>query len=175
MKRRYKKELYEQRVQKIKDLLPHACIGVDVIVGFPNETDEDFQETYQFLHELPISYLHVFSYSSRENTLAAKMDNQVSNEIKNLRSKILRNLSEKKKHQFATDFLNLEKEILLENKIQNGMRMGHTDNYLKVWIPLDESEGFIKVKLAQHIGSDEFLGEVIHNGNIMENKLLNFI
>jgi len=172
MKRRYKRDWYEKKVYKIKELMPHACIGADVIVGFPHETDDDFQETYDFLHALPVSYLHVFSYSPRENTFAATMDHQVPKDIKNQRSKILRNLSEKKRHAFAAQFLNTEREILVETKTKNQMVMGHTDNYLKVWIP-EGYQGLVTVKLQNHIGSDEFLGEVIHKENFIHKELFN--
>lgn len=174
MKRRYKREWYESRITKIKELMPHACIGVDVIVGFPDETDFEFQETYQFLHELPVSYLHVFSYSARENTLASNMPNQVSNAIKNERSRILRNLSEKKRHAFAIPFLDTEREVLIEGKIQNDTVMGHTDNYLKVWLPKGY-EGIQKVKLVQHLESDQFMGEIIHKSNLIEKNAVNLL
>ncbi len=172
MKRRYKREVYQSRVEKIKSLMPHACIGVDVIVGFPDETDKHFQETYDFLHELPVSYLHVFSYSARDNTPAAQMSNQVPQEIKTQRSKILRNLSEKKKHFFANQFIGKQRAVLVEGKTVKGKVMGHTDNYLKVWIP-ESYQGIVNVKLIEHIGNDEFIGEVIHTINLKEEKLVN--
>lgn len=174
MKRRYKREVYENRVEKIKQLMPHACIGVDVIVGFPGETEQDFQETYQFLHKLPVSYLHVFSYSPRNNTEAAQMPNQVANAVKNERSKILRNLSEKKRHEFAIPFLNTEREVLVESKILNGKVMGHTDNYLKVWLS-NPLQGIHKVKLVHHIDSDNFEGEIIHKSNLIEKNTVNLL
>ncbi len=172
MKRRYKREVYESRVVKIKEIMPHACIGVDVIVGFPEENNENFQETYEFLHELPVSYFHVFSYSKRANTEASAMPNHVPNSIKNERSKVLRNLSEKKRHEFATQFLNTEREVLVEGKISNGKVMGHTDNYLKVWLPKNY-EGIQKVKLVKHIESDSFEGEIIHKSNLIEKNIVN--
>ncbi len=172
MRRRYKREVYQSRVKKIKELMPHACIGVDVIVGFPGETENHFQETYDFLHDLPVSYLHVFSYSARANTIASEMNHQVQNAVKNQRSKILRNLSEKKRHYFASQFLGQEREILVENKFDKGKVMGHTDNYLKVWIPTG-NKGLLKVKLVEHLGSDEFNGEVIHKANLLEKNIVN--
>lgn len=102
MKRRYQRELYTDRVKLIKSVMPHACIGVDVIVGFPGETDRHFQNTVEFLHSLDISYLHVFTYSERNNTLAVDFPNPVKASIRSERSQILRNLSEKKKKSFLS-------------------------------------------------------------------------
>jgi threonylcarbamoyladenosine tRNA methylthiotransferase MtaB len=131
MRRRYKRELYVQRVKRIKELMPHACIGVDVIVGFPGETEADFQETFAFLHDLDISYLHVFTYSERTNTLAETMPNAVPINIRNERNKILRNLSYKKTNYFLEQHLNTSRPVLWEKHNKNGKMEGYTDNYLR--------------------------------------------
>ena len=137
MRRRYQRELYVDRVNKIKRLMPDACIGVDVIVGFPGESDQHFLDTYVFLVDLPVSYLHVFSYSERPNTPAAEMKNQVSKTIKNKRSKMLRGLSAKKRHAFYESQLQKTKTILFEAENKEGYIQGFTENYVKVRIPWD--------------------------------------
>ena len=137
MRRRYQRELYVDRVNQIKRLMPDACIGVDVIVGFPGETDQHFLDTYTFLVDLPVSYLHVFSYSERPNTIAAKMKNQVSKTIKNRRSKMLRGLSAKKRHAFYESQLQKTKTILFEAENKEGYIEGFTENYVKVRMPWD--------------------------------------
>ena len=137
MRRRYQRELYVERVNKIKHLMPDACIGVDVIVGFPGESDQHFLDTYVFLVDLPVSYLHVFSYSERPNTPAAEMKNQVSKTIKNKRSKMLRGLSAKKRHAFYESQLQKTKTILFEAENKEGYIQGFTENYVKVRIPWD--------------------------------------
>jgi len=120
MKRRYSTRLYKSRIEKIKDLMPDCCIGVDVIVGFPGESDEDFEETYNFLSKLNISYLHVFSYSERENTASIHFNEKVPNKIKAQRSKILRRLSEKKKRDFYLNNINQIRPVLFESKNNEG-------------------------------------------------------
>ena len=137
MRRRYQRELYVDRVNQIKRLMPDACIGVDVIVGFPGETDQHFLDTYTFLVDMPVSYLHVFSYSERPNTIAAKMKNQVSKTIKNKRSKMLRGLSAKKRHAFYESQLQKTKTILFEAENKEGYIEGFTENYVKVRMPWD--------------------------------------
>ena len=137
MRRRYQRELYVDRVNQIKRLMPDACIGVDVIVGFPGETDQHFLDTYTFLVDMPVSYLHVFSYSERPNTIAAKMKNQVSKTIKNKRSKMLRALSAKKRHAFYESQLQKTKTILFEAQNKEGYIEGFTENYVKVRMPWD--------------------------------------
>jgi threonylcarbamoyladenosine tRNA methylthiotransferase MtaB len=132
MGRRYLRELYEDRVSKIKTLLPHACIGVDVIVGFPGETDELFLETYNFLNELNISYLHVFTYSERANTRAVELDGVVNMKKRNERSKMLRILSEKKRRKFYEENLGQTFTVLFEEDVENGMMHGFTENYIRV-------------------------------------------
>ena len=132
MRRRYKRELYTNRVAKIKELMPHCCIGVDVIVGFPGETREDFIDTYNFLNELNISYLHVFTYSERENTLAAEMSGAVPGSTRAERSKMLHILSDKKRRAFYETQLNKTEEVLFEGDIKDGFMHGFTRNYVKV-------------------------------------------
>lgn len=132
MGRRYLRELYEDRVSKIKTLLPHACIGVDVIVGFPGETDELFLETYNFLNELNISYLHVFTYSERANTRAVDLEGVVPMKKRNERSKMLRILSEKKRRKFYEENLGQTFTVLFEEDIEEGMMHGFTENYIRV-------------------------------------------
>ena len=132
MRRRYLRELYEDRVAKIKALMPHCCIGVDVIVGFPGETEEDFLDTYHFLKDLPISYLHVFTYSERANTTADLMEEVVPLKIRNKRSKMLRSLSEKMKRAFYEQNIGREDIVLFENDVKEGIIEGFTDNYVRV-------------------------------------------
>jgi len=137
MRRRYRRELYVERVNTIKSLMPDCCIGVDVIVGFPGETREDFLETYQFLNELPISYLHVFTYSERENTIAAQMESSVPGASRSERSKMLHILSEKKRRLFYEQQLGKQAEILFESDQKNGLMHGFSPNYVKVETPYD--------------------------------------
>ncbi len=132
MRRRYKRALYADRVAKIKQLMPHCCIGVDVIVGFPGETREDFIDTYNFLNELNVSYLHVFTYSERENTLAAEMEGSVPGSTRADRSKMLHILSDKKRRAFYESQLNTSAEVLFEGDIKEGFMHGFTPNYVKV-------------------------------------------
>jgi len=132
MGRRYLKQLYEDRVARIKALMPHCCIGVDVIVGFPGETQEHFLETYNFLNELPISYLHVFTYSERANTRAEEMDGVIPLKVRNERSKMLRILSEKKRRKFYEENLGQTFRVLFEEDIEEGRIHGFTENYIRV-------------------------------------------
>jgi len=133
MRRRYKRDLYQERTEKINSIIPDVCIGVDVIVGFPGETDDDFLDTYNFLNELNISYLHVFTYSERENTDAAKMGEVVSKEKRAERSKMLHILSDKKRRYFHEKFINQNRPVLFEN-MKNGKLLGHTDNYIQIQV-----------------------------------------
>lgn len=135
MRRRYLTNLYIDRVAKIKEVMPHACIGVDVIVGFPGETDEHFLETYHFLNELNISYLHVFTYSERDNTVAAEMDNVVPKNVRAKRSKMLRGLSVKKRRAFYESQLGSTRTVLFESENKEGYINGFTENYVKVKAP----------------------------------------
>jgi threonylcarbamoyladenosine tRNA methylthiotransferase MtaB len=132
MRRRYKRELYLERVNHIKSVMPHACIGVDVIVGFPGETEEDFLETYNFINELDISYLHVFTYSERVNTPANEMTGVVDMGERRRRNKMLRILSEKKKQAFYAAHIGTERPVLFEQSKQEGKISGWTDNYIKI-------------------------------------------
>ncbi|RAR75737.1 tRNA (N(6)-L-threonylcarbamoyladenosine(37)-C(2))-methylthiotransferase MtaB [Flavobacterium aciduliphilum] len=137
MKRRYLREVYTDRVQKIREVMPHACIGVDVIVGFPGETDEHFLETYHFLNDLDISYLHVFTYSERDNTEAADMPEVVPMNVRNKRSKMLRGLSVKKRRAFYESQMGTLRTVLFEGENKEGYIYGFTENYVKVKTPWD--------------------------------------
>lgn len=132
MRRRYLRDLYVNRVEKIKSLMPHCCIGVDVIVGFPGETHDDFIDTYNFLNDLNISYLHVFTYSERENTLAATMVGTVPGNQRADRSKMLHILSDKKRRKFYEENIGRVSTVLFENDIEDGMMHGFTENYVRV-------------------------------------------
>ena len=134
MKRRYLSDLYVNRINSIKESMPHCCIGADVIVGFPGETDEKFLETYHFLNELDVSYLHVFSYSERDNTEAAIMEDVVDKATRNKRSKMLRVLSAKKKRQFYENQIGTTRSVLFEHENKDGYMFGFTENYLRVKI-----------------------------------------
>lgn len=134
MRRRYRRELYEERVAAIKKLMPHCCIGVDVIVGFPGETEALFRETFEFLHALDVSYFHVFTYSERTNTLAVEMPGAVPMHIRHERNKILRNLSYQKMQYFTEQHHGQQRKVLFESP-SNGMLEGYTDNYIKVKTP----------------------------------------
>lgn len=135
MRRRYKKELYAERVGLIKTLMPHCAIGVDVIVGFPGETAEEFKETYDFLHGIDISYLHVFTYSERDNTHALTLNPVVPLNIRYERNKSLRNLSYMKMQFFEKQHQGQTRKVLFENHNKNGIMEGYTDNYIRVSIP----------------------------------------
>ena len=164
MKRRYRKELYEDRIRYIHSKINDVCIGVDVIVGFPGETDSDFQETYNFLLNLDISYLHVFSYSERDNTEASNMLNPVPKNIRFQRSKMLRSLSEKKRRIFYNSQMNRVRPVLFESENKLGYIYGYTDNYIKVRHPWNpklsnkivqaklieiDNGGFVRIKLSE--------------------------
>lgn len=135
MKRRYLRELYGERVAKIREVMPDACIGVDVIVGFPGETDELFLETYNFLNDLAISYLHVFTYSERDNTEAVDFEGVVPSNVRAKRSKMLRGLSVKKRRAFYENQLNTSRTVLFESENKEGYIHGFTENYVKVKTP----------------------------------------
>ncbi len=135
MRRRYKRELYAERVKLIKSLMPHCAIGVDVIVGFPGETDDHFKETYDFLHNLEISYLHVFTYSERDNTYALTIRPVVPVQVRNERNKSLRNLSYMKMQYFTAQHQGQTRKVLFEGHSKNGMMEGYTDNYIKISTP----------------------------------------
>ncbi len=158
MGRRYLRELYEDRVSKIKTLLPRACIGVDVIVGFPGETDELFLETYNFLNELNISYLHVFTYSERANTRAVELEGVVPMKKRNERSKMLRILSEKKRRKFYEENLGETFTVLFEEDVENGMMHGFTENYIRVAAKYDP----ILINELKQVTLDE----ILETGNV---------
>jgi threonylcarbamoyladenosine tRNA methylthiotransferase MtaB len=135
MRRRYRKELYAEKISFIKKLIPHCCIGVDVITGFPGETDDDFNETVTFLKNMDLSYLHVFTYSERVNTYALNIKPVVPVNIRHSRTKILRNLSYKKLQEFMQNHVGETRKVLFESPNKNGMMEGYTDNYIKISVP----------------------------------------
>jgi len=149
MRRRYKRELYAERVGLIKTLMPHCAIGVDVIVGFPGEADEDFKETFDFLHLLDVSYLHVFTYSERDNTKALEIKPVVPVNVRHERNKILRNLSYMKMQFFTQQHSGQTRKVLFESHEKNGMMEGYTDNYIRITTPFrnDYSNNIIDWKL----------------------------
>ena len=160
MRRRYKRDLYINRVTRIKQTIADACIGVDVIVGFPGETEKDFLDTYNFLNDLDISYLHVFTYSERPNTDAIEMSEIVSKEIRRERSKMLHILSDKKRRFFHDQFISKYRPVLFEN-MKNGKLSGHTDNYIQV-----QMEGG-----SELINSIHSVKLVDNHGTIVDGKL----
>ena len=168
MRRRYSRQLYKKRTNQIKSLIPHACIGVDVIVGFPGETDQDFAETKNFLRSLPISYLHVFTYSERANTLAASMSNQIPMSVRRSRNEQLRALSHEKKSEFLQAYLGSDRQVLLENSKKSGVLSGYTDNYIKVEV---KEEGFEINDLVQvsliHEKSDHIVAGAVRSGILL--------
>lgn len=137
MRRRYKRELYADRIEYIRHKIPGCCIGVDVIVGFPGESQEDFLETYRFLNELPVSYLHVFTYSERQNTVATTLPDAVPADQRAERSKMLHILSDKKRRKFYEEHIGKEHTVLFENDIENGCMFGFTENYIRVSAKFD--------------------------------------
>ncbi len=140
MRRRYRTDLYQSRIESIKRLIPDACIGVDVITGFPGETDELFQNTMNFIQSLPVSYLHVFTYSERANTTALRIQDVVPIEKRQLRTNQLRLLSEKKKRAFYHGFIQQERTVLWEGIDDEGKMMGYTDNYIRLSKPFDTAQ-----------------------------------
>lgn len=155
MRRRYLRDVYASRVDKIKSLMPQACIGADVIVGFPGETDEDFLETYRFINELEVSYLHVFTFSERDNTLAATLPESVPMQVRHERSKMLHILSDKKRRAFYENNIGRTATVLFENDLESGRMHGFTENYIRVsakYDPLLVNE--LKVVQLTGIGSD---------------------
>ncbi|MEY3598878.1 MAG: hypothetical protein RL521_1300 [Bacteroidota bacterium] len=140
MRRRYRTDLYRSRIAKIKDVMPHACIGVDVITGFPGESNELFLNTMNFIKELPVSYLHVFTYSERPNTTALRIEDVVPVAERQERTAQLRILSEKKKHAFYQAFAQTDRSVLWESANENGRMLGYTDNYIRVSKSLNEHQ-----------------------------------
>ena len=164
MKRRYLTGLYTERVSRIKEKMPDACIGVDVIVGFPGETEELFQETYSLLNELDISYLHVFTYSERANTEAAVMEDVIDKGIRNQRSKMLRILSAKKKRAFYEKNIGSTRTVLFEHDNKNGFIQGFTENYVKVKLEYDPGlrNQIVKVKLNDFDEDGTIFAEILN-------------
>lgn len=165
MKRRYTRTLYQSRVEQIKGLMPQACIGVDVIVGFPGETSEDFNESKSFISNLSVDYLHVFTYSERPNTVAASMSDQVLVRERRARNEELRLLSIRKKRAFYSQFKGQTRSVLLENDKAKGVLSGFTDNYLKISIPEHEGEvnKIINVQLKEITPGGVFIAEKMCN------------
>ncbi len=156
MKRKYDRALYTSRVEKIKTLMPHACIGVDVIVGFPGETEGHFLDTYEYLNNLPISYLHVFTYSERANTVAPKMEDTVEWSVRLERSKRLRILSQKKKAAFYNSQEGTAQRVLIEDLEEDGYRFGFTENYVKVRLDAKSTQAneILEVELGKAHGAE---------------------
>ena len=151
MRRKYERSLYEERVNTIKNFRKDCCFGVDVIVGFPGETDEEFLDSYNFISKLDISYLHVFTYSERANTSAPKLGENVPMEKRKERSKMLHILSEKKKRAFYEENIGTERTVLFESEEENGIMFGFTENYIKVKSPFNAEliNTFQKVSLRE--------------------------
>ncbi|RLD62330.1 MAG: tRNA (N(6)-L-threonylcarbamoyladenosine(37)-C(2))-methylthiotransferase MtaB [Bacteroidetes bacterium] len=166
MHRRYTTELYSKKVATIKTIMPQACIAADLIVGVPGETEEEFKKAYQYVDDLDLSYLHIFTYSERDNTLALTFDNKVPVNIRRERSKILHELSEKKRLKFYSQHLNTFKKVLFESKNDNGKMYGFTENYIKVETPYDKQliNQIVKVKLDK-VNADGNV-EVLITGSI---------
>ena len=163
MRRKYNTDLYRERIATIKEVMPHCCIGVDVIVGFPGETDEEFEKTMNFLKELDVSYLHVFTYSERANTRALQIEPIVPMEKRRERSKMLRILSEKKRRAFYKQFENTTQEVLFEAENDEGIMYGFTKNYVKVAVPYNEElvNTLQTVQLNQLSNSGVVKGDVL--------------
>ena len=163
MKRRYLTKLYTDRINKIRKTIPHCAIGVDVIVGFPGETEEYFLETYRFLNQLPISYLHVFTYSERSNTEASDMEGSVPVSERKRRNKMLRILSEKKKREFYESQLGKKLPVLWEDEEKNGLMFGFTENYVRVQKPYDKnSSNTIELVTLDKIEADGSVSVIIN-------------
>lgn len=165
MQRRYKSELYKSRVEKIKSTMPHACIGVDVIVGFPHETDDDFLDTYNFINGLDVSYLHVFTYSERAKTKAIEMEEVVPMQVRQDRNAMLRNLSEKKKRAFYHQYVGQKRFALMEQEQFGNVMHGFTDNYIKVSMPYDASKvnQMVKINLQDFDNDGNMLAASVKN------------
>lgn len=167
MRRRYQRELYVERVARIKSEMPQACIGVDVIVGFPGETNDEFLETYTFLNELNISYLHVFTYSERENTLAVTLPSPVPMNVRSERSRMLHILSDKKRRAFYETNVGTTRTVLFENDIEDGMIHGFTENYVRVKVPVEQAQ----VNALQLIHIDQITEDCVgvNSGSMVSN------
>ena len=167
MRRKYDTDLYSSRIRLIKKLMPHACIGVDVIVGFPGETEEEFNKTVEYLKSLPISYLHVFTYSERANTNAPKMNDIVPMDIRRKRSKQLRILSLKLKVQFYNENIGYKGKVLLESKEEDNL-IGFTENYIKVKIPFDDK----MINTIQEVRIEKINSNIEAYGSVLEKHVL---
>ncbi|MBL6871464.1 MAG: tRNA (N(6)-L-threonylcarbamoyladenosine(37)-C(2))-methylthiotransferase MtaB [Flavobacteriales bacterium] len=167
MRRKYDTDLYSSRIRLIKKLMPHACIGVDVIVGFPGETEEEFNKTIEYLKSLPISYLHVFTYSERANTNAPKMNDIVPMDIRRKRSKQLRILSLKLKLQFYNENIGYKGKVLLESKEEDNL-IGFTENYIKVKIPFDDK----MINTIQEVRIEKINSNIEAYGSVVEKHVL---
>lgn len=163
MRRRYKRDLYAQKVETIKKYMPHACIGADVIVGFPNETDEDFNESYNFIKSLDVSYLHPFTYSERPNTLAIEVSGSVPMNKRRIRNERLQFLSSEKKIFFYTAHAGETRAVLLEKSKDENLLTGFTDNYIKVFIPSENEivNSIVNVRLEKTNAASEMIGSVV--------------
>lgn len=159
MRRRYKRDLYAARVESIKKHMPHACIGCDVIVGFPGETEADFMDTYQFLQDLDVSYLHVFTYSERANTPAADMPGAVPIDVRRQRNQALRGLSEMKRRHFYAQYSGTERPVLFEHHKNTALLTGFTDNYIKIEVPA--RAGLLNTIEPVHLGALTADGEAL--------------
>ena len=168
MRRRYKSDLYKSRIEKIKSLMPECCIGVDVIVGFPSETDEEFQKTYDFLNEMDISYLHVFTYSERDNTTALRMDGVVPIPKRKERNKMLTILSSKKKRAFYESQADRTDKVVFEASEENGMMYGFTKNYLKVKTPFNP----LMINQSSHVKLLELDRDGVYRIEFTEEKMI---
>ena len=169
MRRKYLSDLYVQRVAKINELMPDCCIGVDVIVGFPGETEEEFLKTYNFLKDLEVSYLHVFTYSERNDTKALEIKPVVPIEVRRERSKMLRSLSIKKKRAFYEKFVGETRKVLFESEDDEGNMIGFTDNYIKVQVPFEEGlENELRWVKLEQISKLGFMKAKIVNENLTD-------
>jgi threonylcarbamoyladenosine tRNA methylthiotransferase MtaB len=166
MRRRYVRDLYANRVQHIKALMPHACIGADVIVGFPGETEADFMETFHFLNDLDVSYLHVFTYSERANTPAPDMGGTVPVEERRRRNEMLSILSEKKRRHFYEQHVGQERPVLFEMHKDPTLMSGFTDNYIKIDAPFEANRinTMCRVRLKQVTRSGNMAADVLYDG-----------
>ena len=167
MRRKYDTDLYSSRIRLIKKLMPHACIGVDVIVGFPGETEEEFNKTIEYLKSLPISYLHVFTYSERANTNAPKMNDVVPMDVRRKRSKQLRILSLKLKLKFYNENIGYKGRVLLESKEENNL-IGFTENYIKVKIPFEDK----MINTIQEVRIEKINSDIEAYGSVLEKHVL---
>jgi threonylcarbamoyladenosine tRNA methylthiotransferase MtaB len=161
MRRKYNLKMYQDKINIIKGTMPDACIGADVIVGFPGETNKDFEKTYNFIEQLKINYLHVFSYSNRTGTVASELKSQISKNVKISRSRSLQKLSNKMRFEFYKNNINQVRKVLFESIVNDEYIVGFTDNYIRVMVKGDESmiKKIFNVKLL-FVGEDKVFGEI---------------